>query len=382
MDEKVTDQEAYGLALKVAQAGAGFVSPNPLVGCVILDAAGELLATGYHAVYGGPHAEAAALNTLREQYSEAELSQKLKGARVFVTLEPCAHEGKTPSCAKALAKFALAEVHYGLQDPNPLVSGQGGQILEQAGIRTQLWPADYQTELEATCEHFLMNFRKQQAFVSIKVASSLDGMLALKNGESRWITGEPARLHGHYLRATHDALLVGAGTILQDNPELTIRHPQFPGKKQKLIVLDPEGLCFKKPELQIFQKHAKENLWFVVSAHTALAAKSSSQAQVIEGPTLPVDPKSFDLKELLRQFRTRGVFSVLVEGGAQTISSFITQKEAHRLNIFQAPILLGGASGVGWTNQVNIETMRDRLSLREAKRLSLGTDQLITGRLN
>ncbi len=159
--------QAMKLAMEEALKGAPFVSPNPLVGCVILDSRGQLLSRGFHTAFGQPHAEVEALKGLS--------TEQLKGAHVVVTLEPCAHQGKTPSCAKLLASLPIAKVTYGLIDPNPLVAGQGVEILHAAGIKTELYQGPLQDELEEVCEEFLWNFRRQEIFVALKVAQSLDG---------------------------------------------------------------------------------------------------------------------------------------------------------------------------------------------------------------
>ena len=160
----LTEDQAMALAIQEAKKGAGFVSPNPLVGCVILDRDGKFLSKGYHQVFGGAHAEVNAVQGLTDE--------QLRGAKLFVTLEPCAHEGKTPSCAKMLAKKPIAQVIYGLVDPNPLVSGQGAAILKQAGIAAEVFP-HFQDELEEVCEVFLWNFRKQKVFISLKIDKTL-----------------------------------------------------------------------------------------------------------------------------------------------------------------------------------------------------------------
>jgi len=362
---KLTDDQSMELAMQEALLGAGFVSPNPMVGCVILNSQGELLSKGHHGIYGGPHAEANAIQGLKPE--------QLKSARVFVTLEPCAHEGKTPSCAKALAKLPLAEVIYGLLDPNPLVSGAGIKILQSAGIKTTHF-AKRQDDLEEVCEHFLMNFRAQKPFVSIKVASSLDGQLALKTGESQWITGEASREKAHELRAIHDITVVGKNTVLTDDPQLNIRHPRFPGKENKILILDSSAECLKRPDLRIFKTHRPENIFVAVASDI-----SSPLAKTLRVGTQPKG--QLNLKELLARLWQSSVRSVFVEGGAQVVSSFISQQEAHRLYLFQAPIILGANSGKAWSEGVNIENMSEKIQLKTPKVQQLDSDLLITGRL-
>jgi diaminohydroxyphosphoribosylaminopyrimidine deaminase/5-amino-6-(5-phosphoribosylamino)uracil reductase len=184
----LTPQDAMELAIKEARLGAGFVSPNPLVGCVIIDRDGRLVSTGYHQKYGGDHAEIEALKGLSED--------QLDGARMFVTLEPCAHDGKTPSCAKRIAKLPLASVTYGMIDPYPEVNGKGIEIIRKAGITCEMLEGaseSLKNELEELPEIFLHNTKTKKPFVAMKVASSLDGQMGLKTGESKWISNDKSR---------------------------------------------------------------------------------------------------------------------------------------------------------------------------------------------
>jgi diaminohydroxyphosphoribosylaminopyrimidine deaminase/5-amino-6-(5-phosphoribosylamino)uracil reductase len=345
LGEKLSDLQAMKLAIQEAYLGLGYVSPNPLVGCVILDEKNQFLSKGFHARVGEAHAEINALKNIS--------SEKLKNARVFVTLEPCAHQGRTGSCAKALAELPIAQVIYGLKDPNPLVSGKGEEILIQAGKDCQIF-AGLQAELEQVCEHFLKNFREKRTFVSLKVASSLDGQLGLKTGESKWITDETSREIAHVLRAAHDAILVGANTVKIDQPSLNIRHPRFPNKKNKLVVWDSSGELerdFAKTSLAKF--HLREDVIFYSGSN---------------------------LKELLAKLWDLGIKSLLVEGGAQVLSSFINEMALDRLYLFQAPMICGAKSGKSWSEQVNIGSMSERIALSELQCIGLKADLLITGK--
>lgn len=364
----LTDAEAMTLAIAEGAKGAGFVSPNPLVGCVVLSAEGRLLAKGYHKKLGGPHAEVNALEGLTPD--------QLKGARVFVTLEPCAHEGRTPSCAKMLAKLPIAEVIYGLVDPNPLVSGQGAAIVSDAGIKATHF-LGMQEDLRQLCEHFLYNMTARKIWLSAKVATSLDGVLAMRNGESKWITGAKSRLHGHYLRGCHDAILVGANTVLTDNPSLDVRHPNFTDKKIKVIVLDPQGHALAKlDDLKLSQVHARENLLFVVGPSIR---DGDEKAMVIHAEFAN---NVFDWSQIEAQLWLLGIRSILIEGGALTHSTFFNQKLINRLYLFQAPILLGGVDGLVWTEKLNIRGLQNKLTLHHANVMVLDPDIMITGLIN
>lgn len=370
----LTDEQAMSLAIAEAVKGAGYVSPNPQVGCVILNSEGRLLAKGYHQQYGGPHAEVEALKGLGPE--------DVRGARIFVTLEPCAHEGKTPSCAKAIALLPVKEVVFGLVDPNPLVAGQGAQIIRAAGIQATEYQGPLKSELEQVCEHFLVNFRENRPFISLKVASSLDGQMALASGESKWITGEEARRFAHYLRATHEAVLIGQGTLEIDNPSLDIRHPDFPGKRNKVIVLLGSRVEHLRPrELNILKTHTEDEVYFLQKhwvpgqglIYRRLILSASGNLVAAEAPEF------YNQNLTHSSAKTKLVTSVLVEGGAAVLSSFIAELRADRLYLFQAPILLGAKGGKAWTHGVKIDLMNQKIPLRDVKVQSYGPDVMMTG---
>lgn len=363
----MTVLEAMKLAIAEALKGAPFVSPNPLVGCVILDSAGNFLSSGYHQIYGGPHAEVNALAGLS--------AQQLKDAHVIVTLEPCAHQGKTPSCAKALASLPIKKITYGLIDPNPLVAGQGAEILKSAGKEVSLF-SDLQIELEELCEVFLMNQRKNKIFVAVKVATSLDGQMALQSGESQWITGEKARQHAHYLRSFYDAVMVGAGTIQKDNPSLNIRHPDVK-KENKVVVLDPQGLQLKNfSNLRMAQTHDPKNIFWCVSEETQTPTMKESP-QILR---IKKDERGFQLDHLMAELWNHGLRSLFVEGGAQTFAAFIENAWVHRLYLYQAPHLMGAGGGLSWTQDLSISHLKDRWQLKNLACEKIGDDLLMTAR--
>ena len=420
--EALTDDQAMSLAIAEARHGWGWVSPNPAVGCVILSSVGQMISKGYHEKYGGPHAEINALRGL----SQAELH----GARVFVTLEPCAHYGKTPPCAEALAKLPISEVVYGLQDPNPQVQGKGLEILKSAGIKVTHFKK-YEKDCARICEHFLKNMNLQRPFVTLKAAVSLDGKLALKNGQSQWITGEASRLEAHRLRAFHEAVLVGVNTFLTDDPSLNIRHPDFPQKSTQVIVLDPTGRGLSKlKDSKLYANHSPSSIYWVVSqSHKesqSLVGQSHDKSQsgldqsldelkiniiyispldkqvdsnlkgkhVADGfPTKSseanlgannnLDPgegklisaTELNLNELLSELWKRSIRAVLVEGGASTLSAFVNQRVADRLSLFIAPMIIGDRSGRGWAQELQpIENLSQSLKTGDFEISQLGND--------
>lgn len=366
MDEKInptkgdflTDDQAMQLAIQEAYKGAPFVSPNPLVGCVILDKENRFLSSGYHHKYGEPHAEVDAYKKLT--------NQDLNLAQVYVTLEPCAHEGQTPSCAKALAQMPIQRVVFGLEDPNPLVAGQGAQIILDAGIKCSAYEGSLKDDLEDVAEVFLKNFREKKAFVTAKIAQSIDGQIALTNGESKWITSGASREYVHELRSWYDAVLVGRKTIETDNPSLNIRHPKIQ-KENFLIVIDPEGQILKsKKNYKFLELHKKEKIIFAVQSDV-----------ITDYQTL----KFKDLNHLLEQLWTLKIKSVFIEGGAKTYSSFLTAGLIDRLHIFTAPVIIGAAAGLSWSQSFSISQLADKLVLQNVKHKTFSSDHYLTGRL-
>jgi diaminohydroxyphosphoribosylaminopyrimidine deaminase/5-amino-6-(5-phosphoribosylamino)uracil reductase len=379
----MTVDSAMALAISEAYKGGPRVSPNPLVGCVVLDAKGGFISAGHHEFYGGPHAEVNAVKNLSPD--------DLKGAHVIVTLEPCAHEGKTPSCAKMLAKLPIKRVTFGLIDPNPLVAGQGAEILRQAGIEADLYQADdlkldqeMRIKLEEVCEAFLWNFRQKKVFVALKMASSLDGQVALRSGESQWITGSESREYVHYLRACYDGLLVGKGTIEFDNPSLNIRHPQIE-KKNKVVVIDGEGdLLEKYPNLKVASEHDSQNVFWCVAEDLKEDVQKKAQKLSKVPQLVFVKTKvggDLDLEDLLAQLYKLGFRSILVEGGALTASSFVHSDLVNRIYMFQAPIIMGSGGSKSWTETVRIETMKDKIFIQHPSYKTFGNDFMITGRI-
>lgn len=378
---KLTAEEAMSLAISEAYKGAAQVSPNPLVGAVILDVHGGFLAAGHHEFYGGPHAEVNALKNLTPEV--------LKGAHAFVTLEPCAHEGKTPSCAKMMAKLPLKKVTFGLIDPNPLVAGQGAEILRQAGIEADVFSSsdplqdkDIKIRLEEVCEAFLWNYRHKKVFVSLKMASSLDGQVALKSGESQWITGPESREYVHAIRASHDAILVGKGTIEFDNPSLNIRHSTII-KKNRVVVIDGEAdLLPRFTKLKLAEVHDPADVFWCVADELQDKVEQLRKAADRFPQVVFVKTRvggDLDLEDLLAQLYRQGLRSVMVEGGALTASSFVDCHLVNRLYMFQAPIIMGSGGSRSWTETLRIPAMSEKIQLKNPRYLTFGNDFMITG---
>ncbi len=355
--EPITADQAMHFAIEVAKRGAPYVSPNPVVGCVVVDQNHCFLDFGFHPKFGQEHAEINALNKLS--------AVDIKNSTFYVTLEPCAHQGKTGSCAAKLAALSLKKVVYGIIDPNPLVKGKGLSILNEAGIETEEYSGVLKSELLQLSEIFLKNINQSKVFVAAKVASSLDGQIALKSGESKWITSEASRELVHELRSYYDAIFVGSNTVRQDDPSLNIRHPLI--KKENLVVIfDYENEIYKD-EFKFQKIHSKDRIYFVVAK-----VDNRNPYQQIE---------FLSLENLLKQLWELGIRSLFIEGGSQVYSSFLQAGLVDRLYLFIAPSIIGSLNGLSWTSQVNTESLSSKILFSDMKVSCVGSDVFMTARL-
>jgi diaminohydroxyphosphoribosylaminopyrimidine deaminase/5-amino-6-(5-phosphoribosylamino)uracil reductase len=353
-------------AIAAAKEGAGFVSPNPLVGCVILDRSGELIATGYHARLGDLHAETHALARVADP-------TRLEGAHVLVTLEPCAHQGRQPSCARRLAELPIARVTYGLDDPDPRVSGRGVEILRAAGIAVDR-AEGMDPELEELAEIFLVNQRARRPFVALKVAASLDGKVARPDGESQWITGPDARARVHRQRGEYDAVVTGAGTILRDDPRLDARDPRFEGRADRLVIMDPRGRVVPGfDQRSLVQVRAREDI-FLVTGPGVTAPHTVTHVELPLSDDGLLDPRAVT-DELMR----RGLRSLYVEAGPKLASAFLNARAVDRLFLFVAPMLIG--EGQSWTSALRIEDLAHALRLDGLRWDAVGPDFMATAKV-
>jgi diaminohydroxyphosphoribosylaminopyrimidine deaminase / 5-amino-6-(5-phosphoribosylamino)uracil reductase len=330
------------MARAIRLSKKGFPAPNPRVGCVLAKN-GRIVGEGWHSFAGGPHAEAAAL---RDAGAEAA------GAEAFVTLEPCNHHGRQPPCTEALLAAGVRKVWYACPDPNPRVSGGGGKALRDAGIEAQeglLRVAAAEANLA-----WLLAMRRKRPFVTLKAAMSLDGRVALPSGQSKWITSEAARRQARRLRAEMGAVLAGSGTVLVDDPALTARLPGHPNEPVR-IVLDPERVLGH--DCRVFLEPGE--VWHVTARDRAAEGDLA----------LPFGSAGFDLAMLLEELWARGVNGVLVEGGSQTLTSFLRAGLADRLELFVGNVVLG--EGLAWAQGALAERLEDaaRWELRHARRL-------------
>ncbi|MET1025593.1 MAG: bifunctional diaminohydroxyphosphoribosylaminopyrimidine deaminase/5-amino-6-(5-phosphoribosylamino)uracil reductase RibD [Dongiaceae bacterium] len=313
-------------ALSLAARGLGRVWPNPAVGCVIVDPAGRVVGRGHTQPGGRPHAETEALR---------QAGAAARGATAYVTLEPCSHYGKTPPCAEALIAAGIARCVAALGDPDPRVSGRGLDMLRTAGITVDTGLLE--TEAAELNAGFLKRIRQGQPLVTLKLATTLDGRIATRRGESQWITGASARQRSHLLRAMHDAILIGSGTALADDPSLTCRLPGLGDRSPVRIVLDRRLRL--KPESVLVRTARKTPVWLLTTGGHAAARL---QPYLDAGVEVIAVPGPGDPAAILSALGARGLTRLLVEGGAQLAAAFLAVDAVDRLVWMRAPGILGG----------------------------------------
>ena len=352
-------------ALALARRGEGWVSPNPMVGAVIVKK-DRIIGTGYHRRFGEDHAE---INAIRSA------TEPVAGATFYITLEPCCHCGKTPPCVESLIACRPARVVIGMSDPNPLVCGGGIERLRREGIPTTVGV------LESECgrlnERFVKFMQTGIPFVTLKFAQTVDGRIATFTGHSRWISSPPSLRFAHALRACHDAILVGGGTVYADDPELTVRLVR--GRQPLRIVLDSR--LKTRPEAKILKNQDRARTIIAAAADGSMKKAALFEKLRVEILRCGEDPKHrIDLKKLFAEMGKRRVSSILVEGGAAVITSVLREKLADRIVIVIAPKIVG--KGVEAVQDLGIATMDDALTLSAPRIMRKGGDIILDGRMN
>jgi diaminohydroxyphosphoribosylaminopyrimidine deaminase/5-amino-6-(5-phosphoribosylamino)uracil reductase len=358
------DEYYMKMALKLAEKGRGYVSPNPLVGAIIVKD-GRIIGRGYHQRYGGNHAE---INALKNA------SEDVAGSTLYVTLEPCCHEGKTPPCIDSITKHKIARVVIGTIDSNPLVSCQGINYLQSCGIEVKTGVLE--TECRNLNEVFFHFMETKLPFVTVKYAQTLDGRIATATGQSQWISSATSLKFTHKLRAAHDAILVGAGTVIKDNPELTVRLVR--GRNPLRVIVDS---ALNIPEQSKVLQNLSKTKTMIATIKNAGDPQFQRLANLgAEIITIDADKQgNVDLKKLLELLAKRNISSLLIEGGAQIITSILINNLANRLVTIIAPKILGkGIEAVGDLKINNLDLAK-KLSIRKISRS--GEDIIIDSRL-
>lgn len=324
--------EAYmAYCLELAELGAGLVSPNPMVGAVVLDAQGRKVGEGYHQRLGEAHAEVIALE---------QAGPRAKGGTLYVNLEPCNHYGRTPPCTNRIIESGIQRVVCGTLDPNPMVAGAGRDMLQNSRISVRY--GFLEKECKALNETFFHHITSNMPFVTVKLALSLDGKIANRHGESRWLTGSFARQAVHYLRHRYDAVLTTAETVMADDPRLSVRDIPNIRKQPAKVVLD-RRFRLNVDRYQLFQ-NADAPIWIVTSRREHNSAHAQ-KARAKGCKVLEVDEigNRLNLKFTLAQLAEHGLASIFVESGGQLATSLLTDNLVNKLYLFFAPKTLRDA---------------------------------------
>lgn len=358
MAELVTDEYYIRRTFELAARARGRTSPNPLVGAVVVRD-GQVVGEGFHRQAGLPHAEIEALKAAGEA---------ARGATLYVNLEPCCHTGRTGPCTEAIIAAGIKRVVAAMADPNPLVAGKGFARLREAGIEVTV--GILEKEARALNEAFIKYITTRRPFVILKTAMSLDGKIATVTGESKWITGPEARRYVHELRDSCDAILVGIGTILKDDPSLTTRLPEG-GRDPVRVILDSRARTPLTARV-LNQESTASTLIAVteMAPRERVAALREAGAEVLAcGPGPAVD-----LEVLLSALGEREITSLLVEGGSTVNASFLMQGLVDKLVWFIAPLIIGGAGAIGPVGGSGVRHLARAIRLRELSIRQLGSD--------
>jgi len=360
--DALVDEAYMRRAIALASGGLGLASPNPMVGAVVVRG-GQIVGEGWHEGPGTPHAEPRALEAA---------GHRARGATLYVTLEPCNHTGRTPPCAAAVAAAGIARVVVGTRDPSPIVDGRGLEALRSAGVTVDV--GVLQREARDLIAGFAKHSLTGVPHVVLKLAASLDGKTAAADGSSRWITGEAARREVHVMRARADAVVVGSGTAMADDPSLTVRLDGYAGRQPLRVLVDGSG---RTPATgKLFDGDAP----VVVATTSAAPAAARDRWERAGAEVLAFDPApaGVPLGALMEALGKRDVQEVLIEGGSRLAASVLVEDIADRLVLYVAPKVVGGSTAPGVVGGTGAATIADALGVRIESVAMLGEDVRIT----
>ena len=360
-------------ALALARRGLGKTSPNPAVGAVLVRK-GRVLGEGWHKKAGGPHAEVVALG-------KAEDRRRKRGVRatsptndltLYVTLEPCSTWGRTPPCTEAIIAAGVKRVVVAAHDRNPKHNGRGLEVLRRAGIRVEAGLlAEEAAGMNAGFNKWITT---GMPLVIAKAGMSLDGKIATRTGDAKWITGEAARREGHRLRAQVDAILVGANTVTRDNPELTVRH-EVRGQQPWRVVVDARGRVSRKAK--IFRDAQRRRTLVLTTSLAPAAWRRYLSRMGVDAIVLPHKRGRVDLRAALKALGRRGITSVLAEGGGELLGSLFDARLVDRVALFYAPIVIGGRGAVGAVAGEGVAKVGNAVRLRDCRWQRVGKDEML-----
>lgn len=358
-----TDLNYMRMAVRLAEGGGGWVNPNPLVGAVIVKD-GRVIGQGFHERFGGPHAERNAL---------ANCSENPEGSTLYVSLEPCCHHGKTPPCTDAIIASGISRVVVGMPDPNPLVSGKGLELIRSAGISVE--SGLLEDEIREQNRFFIKYISQKKPWTALKSAMTLDGKIASKTKDSKWISCEESREYVHGLRSRFAAVAVGSSTAIADDPLLNCRLENGDVHQPLRIVIDSRA---KLPCASRIAQTALEFPAMVACTDEAPSGRIKDLERTgIEVLVCASKDGRVDLDDLLQKLGSKGIDSLLVEGGGNLNYSFLNQGLADELYLFVAPKILGGASAVTPVEGEGFGNVADAISVEYQEIIQMGTDILI-----
>lgn len=341
------------LALRLAARGAGQTSPNPMVGAVLVRD-GQLVGKGFHGQAGGPHAEVCAIR---------DAGGQALGATLYVTLEPCNHQGRTPPCTEAILTEGIGRVVVGCADPNPGVTGGGVDLLRSRGIRVEVGVLEQQCR--RLNEAFIKHVTTGLPLVIAKVAASLDGKIACHTGDSRWISNERSRRFVHRLRHSVDAILVGVGTVIADDPSLTVRLPRRSGNNPLRIILDTH---LRTPlQSQVARLTAEAPTLIATGPSPDNRKRLSLERQGVEVLSLRLEEGRVCLPALLRDLGNREVTSLMVEGGAEVHGAFFHNNLVDKLYVFFAPKIIGGSGAIPMVGGIGASSVSEASNVKHVR---------------
>lgn len=349
-------------ALALAARGRGAVEPNPMVGAVVLDAAGQLAGVGWHERFGGPHAEVNAFT---------HAGEKARGGTLLVTLEPCCHWGKTPPCTDAVLRSGVSRVVVAMADPFPQVAGGGVRILREAGLEVQV--GLYEAEARRLNAPYLKLLRTGRPWVHLKWAMTLDGKIATRTGDSKWISGEQSRRRVHDLRGRVDAVVVGRGTVTADDPLLTARPPG--PRVAARVVLTASGELPEKCQLRSTAREVSVVVFTASGNEPKLAGWVADGSEIVP---VPASDTGLSVDAVLAELGRRRMTNVLVEGGAGVLGSFLDAWAADEFHVFVAPKLIGGA-GPSPVGGIGADRIAEAVLLAEFSATPSGEDVYLHG---
>lgn len=362
-----SDRHYMKLALNLALKGEGRTNPNPVVGAVVVKS-GEVVAKGYHQKAGLPHAEIIALR---------KAGDMARGADLYVNLEPCCHHGRTPPCTEAIIASGIKKVILGIRDPNKLVSGRGIRFLRKKGVEVVV--GVLRRDCEKINEPFIKYITTGRPWVILKSAFSLDGKIATRTGDSRWITGPQARAYAHRLRSRVDAVLVGAETVRLDDPQLTVRPKKKGVQNPTRIVV--AGKTNISASAKIFNNAHKERVIYAATASLSLSEKKKIQGIGVEVLIIKRKKDQVDLSLLMGKLGDMGVSSVMIEGGSEISGTAFKEKLVDKVIYFLAPKIIGGKNAPGPIGGQGIAKLKEFVKVKEMSVARLGNDLVIEGNI-